>query len=173
MKNPDFTKTGRTRSMGTVSTITQTVVALGPQRSLRFSCQHIPDAHDEWRMRPKRLSRSSSVPFWHSFVFFLADSLARSFGSPHNVHTKAPIYSLDTPLAFVWTPFSSCYYLHRLEISNFPRVHRQCRSLEQFLTLEDSSMMIDKGIETKIIHESNILHSPYFVPSIYTPLGGA
>lgn len=104
MKNPDFT--GRTRSMGTVSTITQTVVALGPRRSLRFSCQHIPDAHDEWRMRPKRLSRSSSVPFWHSFVFFLADSFARSFGSPHNVHTKAPIYSLDTPLAFVWTLLS-------------------------------------------------------------------
>lgn len=78
-------------------------MALGPRRSLRFSCQHILDAHDEWRMRPKRLSRSSSVPFWHSFVFFLADSFARSFGSPHNVHTKTPIYSLDTPLAFVWT----------------------------------------------------------------------
>lgn len=31
------------------------VVALEPQRSLRFSCQHIPDAHDKWRMRRERL----------------------------------------------------------------------------------------------------------------------
>lgn len=114
MKDPDFARTGRTRSMGTISTITRAVVALGPRRGVlsgsRVNTFPTPTMSDAcalnvWVALLPFLTGIRPSPYSFSLIHLLVLSVLLQ-----RAHKSLPSYSLDTPLAFVPnTPFPSLF----------------------------------------------------------------
>lgn len=178
-KDPDFARTGRTRSMGTISTITRAVVALGPRRGVlsgsRVNTFPTPTMSDAcapnvWVALLPFLTRHSSLS-----MLFLADSLVLVLSVSLTTCTqKPPILFLGYAPGFCTEhPFFSLSLSLADSLATKFLIRRGCVEEGQVVerVSEDFRGFVEKVnsracTEMKIIPEFSILcvrEDPYFV----------